>query len=753
MNTDKVISSVKKLLGNTSNENLNEIEPIAKSQYNEKTINGENHKDSLILVTNINGEIIFINEACSASLGYKPHELIGKHTRIFKTDIHPMSFYRNLWTTILDGKTWSGEISCESKNGEVVWFFMVITPLLGDNNQPYQFSTTRFNITEQKKNRNVKPIKEKPFRYLTSSQTEVAICREDHRTIDPLTKLPDKECFYEDLEREIERAGNRNMIVAIAKLGIDDFKYINSVLGFDIGDHLLKELATRIHSWLPDHISFYHKYGDKFYFLIKENFDVDKLNDWLSELITIINQDPFNIEGNNLFITGSIGASIYPYSGRTKDELLKNAEIAMFRAKGQGKNQYQIFAPTMSIHSYKQFTLRNDSKQALIKDEFHVYYQPRVNPYTDEIISAEALIRWNHQKWGVVLPEEFITMAEESGLIVPIGEWLLKRVCDDIKSWSKRKLTFRKVSINISPLQLKQPNFVDRVSTILRENRVNPKWLEFEISEKIIIEKEESLLNKIIQLNNLGISFALDDFGTGYSSLHFLKKFPCGVVKIDKSLVKEIHKEKENLVILGSVVSLCHKLNKKVVAEGVETKNQLAILKKLNCDEIQGYLYSKAVDKTDFEKLLHDGIKIDEEMAKVYSYSERRRYARIPFEVPLAADMTIAEIEGVKLNIGSSEVMLKNISPGGLSFSSPLLLPVSREIVLQFNTTLLFEDCYLKGTIAWFKETDQAHYQYGVQFNLINDEKDRLIRILNNLQIKLEYKSILPGCRYYKRLG
>jgi diguanylate cyclase (GGDEF)-like protein len=565
---------------------------------------------------------------------------------------------------------------------------------------------------------------------------------------DPLTGLPNHTYFAELLNREIDSAKESNLNLAIVQLGLDGFKYVNSTFGHPVGNQLLRDFSSRMKSALKENIFMHKMSGDMFTILITNIVKYDDIYIILDELMALITNEPFIIGENEVHITGSMGVSVFPYSGEERDILLKNAEIAMYHAKNGGKNQYQIFSSTMSLSSYKQFVLRNDSKKALLRNEFDVYYQPRINPITNEMQSAEALIRWHHPKWGLVLPEEFISMAEDSGLIIPVGEWMIRKICSKLKKWEDENLPIKKISINLSSLQLLQPNFVDMVSSILKEFSVNPKWIEFEITETVIIEKEEQVLETLTSLKNLGITIALDDFGTGYSSLNYLRKFPCEIIKIDKSLIKDIHKDKDNFEIIASIISLCHKLKKSVVAEGVETEEQLSLLRKLNCNEIQGYIYSKPIDIIEYKRILREGIVPKVEKAATIPKVNRRGLFRVQLKIPLLADMTIEEFENKKINIGSTEVFIKNIGPGGICFYSPLKLPVSKDIILLFKTEILSIEWRLKGNIMWQKEMEDNFNQYGVKFILNEGDQKELTKVLNTFQVMLKQKSILPGCRF-----
>lgn len=808
---------------------------------------------ALLLVTDTNGVIIYLNEPCRESLGYEPNELIGKHTRIFKTGIHSKEFYHQLWTTLLSGEIWKGEITAKRKDGSTEWYFMIITPLLDEQYKPYQFLTFRFDITEQKNLEKQAQLKDKQldsfFEVLSSAvlgcmkqdgkifylsqavgnilgymeseriggsiydniapdflpnfqkameeliktpdgsfSMEIQVKRKNgsllpvefmaknylsdnllnsiiftYRDItqqkemdnityyDVLTGIPNYRCFDEKLSTEINKAKANNTSVAVIQMGLDDFKYVNSTFGHLIGDELLKIFSKKFENHVTDNITMYRMSGDIFGFIISDVLDVEEIPKVLSKWISMLNKEPFYLDGNEMYISVSIGVSLFPFSGENQWTLLKNAEIAMYRAKNNGKNQYQVFSPTMDLYSFKQFTLRNDLRNALLKDELNLNYQPRIDPMTDHIVSAEALIRWNHPKWGMVLPDEFISMAEDTGLIISFGEWIIRKVCSTMKNWEEDNLNVKKMSINISPLQLLHPNFIDMVSSILNEINVNPKWIEFEITENVIIKQEEEALNKLTKIKNIGISIALDDFGTGYSSLSYLKKFPCETIKIDKSLIKDIHKDKQNHEIVGSIISLCHKLNKKVVAEGVEVREDLFILRKLHCDEIQGYLYSKPVDELMYKKLLIEGIGINGKKAEQNPYANNRKYFRVPFDIPLVADMTIKEIANKKVEIGNTEVIIKNIGPGGLCFYSPLKLPVGKNILLQFGTVIFSEELTLTGLIVWSNDAESNYYQYGVEFAISNLDREKLIKILGNLQVKLKNKSTLPDCRFFTK--
>ncbi|MCM3570452.1 EAL domain-containing protein [Neobacillus mesonae] len=694
-------------------------------------------QEELIFVTNNKGIIIYINEKCSSSLGYRSEELVGISWKTLESDKHAATFYRDIWKILSHGDVWKGELSAKTKDGSIKWYDNSIYPLLDENGRPHQFLTIRRDITDLKN--------------LEDEQKVLIEEMENLANFDSLTGLPNQRYLEEHLKKEIEFAEERNTNLAIVRIGIDDFRYINNTLGHSTGNMLLKEFSRRMKKVLNENVYIHKMSGDHFTIIIKDIVEYEEIHKTLDHLLEVIHQDSFIVDRKEVHVTVSMGASVFPYSGERADILIKNAEIAMYHAKQSGKNQYQIFSSTMSVNSYKQFVLRNDSKKALLKNEFNIYYQPRINPKTNEMVSAEALIRWIHPEWGLILPDEFISMAEGSGLIIPIGEWVVRQICLKMKQWEKEGLPIKKVSINLSPIQLLQLDFVDIVSSIINELNINPNWLEFEITETMFIENEEEVSKALTALKKMGITIALDDFGTGYSSLNYLKKFPCDIVKIDKSLIDDVHRDKDNYEIIASTIALCHKLHKTVVAEGVETEEQLTLLKRLHCDEIQGYFYSKPVEENEYKRYLTQGFGFKQEESVSYQPGEnKRRYFRVLLKYPLLADMTIEQVESKKVNLGSTEIKVEDIGPGGLRFSSSLKLPVSNGVVFCFSTEIFTKESNLKGNIVWKKELQNNVYRYGVKFILDQKEQEELIRVLNQLQIRLRRNSILEDCRFVK---
>ena len=354
---------------------------------------------------------------------------------------------------------------------------------------------------------------------------------------DYLTELPNRRAFENGVDLEIRLANIDKRKFAVLFLNLDGFKFLNDSLGHEVGDLLLIEIARKLKNTLNKNIKMMARIsGDEFAILTTNLQDVHSIEQIAKDALQVFEQS-FDIKGYNLFITTSIGISIYPESGDDTASLMKNTGLALYLAEKAGNSKYQIFSPTANVATYKVFSLRNELKQALHDNQFLVYYQPIVHTGTNQIVSVEALLRWNHPVWGIVPPDEFIPLAEESGLIIPIGEWVLRTVCKNVRLWHNAGY-FIQASVNLSLVQFLQIDLVDMISSILQENELDPKWLNIEITESTMMEQEEKVLGKIKKLRGLGIQISLDDFGTGYASFKSLRDIKPDILKIDRSLNK-----------------------------------------------------------------------------------------------------------------------------------------------------------------------------------------------------------------------
>lgn len=568
---------------------------------------------------------------------------------------------------------------------------------------------------------------------------------------DSLTALPNRRSFEKKLRNQMKLADLSHDLVAIMYLDVDRFKFINDTLGHTVGDQLLTKFAERVQACISPETFLARMGGDEFTIIQTGLMNIREALKTASTILSRI-QEPFLVDGYELYLTTSIGICFYPLDGDDVPTLMKHADLALYRAKEQGKNKYQIYTPSLDVQSFKTFTLEKDLRKALANEEFELHYQPRVDSHTGRIVAAEALIRWNHPDWGMVSPHEFIPLAIETGLIIPMGEWVVRTTCQQIKIWQQEGLPPLPISVNISAERFRQKNFVESIQRILEEVQIVPKWLEIEITESSLMENEETAVQSIKQLQEIGVNLSLDDFGTGYSSISYLRDFNFNCIKIDKSYLKELDFESSNAKILKGMIQLIKSLELPIVVEGVETLEQLHFVKGNNCDQVQGYLFSKPVPAVEFKKLLRKGIlqpHSSRGLADTF-LENKRRYFRLDFYFPLSAQMTIIKIKGKDIQLGTSEVLIEDMGLGGLRFLADLKLVVNREIILEFETEILEKTIKLCGAVVWLKEVEDGIYQYGLEFMIHETERDSLAKLLNNLSLLLKKSPVVPNCRFIK---
>jgi diguanylate cyclase (GGDEF)-like protein len=420
---------------------------------------------------------------------------------------------------------------------------------------------------------------------------------------DEVTSLPNRHYFMQKFKEILNSNSLYNKSSALIFLDLDEFKRINDTLGHDKGDYLLKEFAIRLKATIPTNSIAGRFGGDEFLILVPEFDNIKELEVICSNLLNML-KEPFIIDYSLNCVTTSIGISIAPIDGEKTEVLLKNADTAMYMAKEQGKNQYCFFSYSMGEDLLKKITIENKLRNALENEEFELYYQPQINLFNGKIEGMEVLIRWNNEELGFVPPNTFIPIAEKTGLIVPICKWVLETACKQNKLWLDRGLSYNSIAINVSCIQFIRPNFLDNVKDILTSEKLPSNFLDIEITEGLLMDSTEDNINKLKNLKAMGVKISLDDFGTGYSSLNYLRQLPVDVLKIDKSLVQEICDKIDQRLIVEVIIELSHKLGYKVIAEGVETKEQLKLLKEMCCDIGQGYYFSKPVTAEKIEALL-----------------------------------------------------------------------------------------------------------------------------------------------------
>jgi diguanylate cyclase (GGDEF)-like protein len=396
-------------------------------------------------------------------------------------------------------------------------------------------------------------------------------------------------------------------MLAVAFLDLDRFKFINNSLGHHVGDLLLKEVAARLIGCLRNTDTVSRLGGDEFTMILD---DIAKLEDsvLVAEKIFSAFATPFRLEDHEVFVTSSVGITVYPADGETAEELLRNADTAMFHAKEKGRNNFQFFAEELNARMSERLSLKTGLRRALQRDEFLLHYQPRIDLATGMVACAEALIRWQHPEKGLIPPAKFIPLAEETGLIIPIGEWVLRTACAQNKSWQVAGLPPMRVSVNVSVRQFTQQNIEDVIGDILAETGLGPEFLELEITESVIMVNPDQAIKTLGELKGMGISLAIDDFGTGYSSLMNLKRLPVDIIKIDRSFISGIAVEKSDETLVSTIISMGHNLGLSVVAEGVETDEQLAFLAERKCQEVQGFYLSEPLPPASLNVLLEKGV-------------------------------------------------------------------------------------------------------------------------------------------------
>ncbi|MDH3744074.1 MAG: EAL domain-containing protein [Acidobacteriota bacterium] len=423
---------------------------------------------------------------------------------------------------------------------------------------------------------------------------------------DQVTGLPNRRVFGQELKQALSQLTPQSDKLAILLLDLDHFKEVNDTFGYAVGDFLLASVAERLLQFRGT-TDIVGRFGDDEFGILMgsadKTEDVKELATRVLEAVSV----PFDFGGQHLAVSASLGGSIYPWDGEDAQTLLRNAENALYAAKKQGRNHFRLYAPTMGGYAFEKLQLKMALGYAVENRELELLYQPKVRSDTHEIIGAEALVYWNHPAMGRIGPSRFIPLAEETGLIVPIGEWVLKTACRQIYDWRQALKKDLSMAVNISGIQFREGGFVESVGAILSSARLEPRVVELEITETIAMHEVEKTLDRLHELNRLGVHISIDDFGTGYSSLAYLKRFPIHTLKIDKSFVLTTPEDTDNMAIVKAVIALAHSLGLSVVAEGVETAEQASFLRTEGCETLQGYHFSRPTSSADFSKLLASG--------------------------------------------------------------------------------------------------------------------------------------------------
>jgi len=537
-----------------------------------------------ITITDANGIIQSVNQAFTHITGYSQEEAVGNRPSILRSDRHDHAFYQAMWSTLLDTGKWEGDIWNRRKNGEIYPEYLIITAITDEYGRVTNYVAVFHDLTE-----------------IRSYEDQIHF----QAYHDALTSLPNRLLMLDRLKVALGHAQHFSHNVAVLCLDLDNFKHINDSLGHMAGDFLLQQVAGRLKACVEDDTTVARLGGDDFAILLEQCEDV---KDVVVTAEKILDQftTSFNLTSYETFITASIGITSFPDDGHDAETLLKNGELAMYRAKIEGKNRYQFFTKGMNSKVIHRLSLENRLRMALDREEFLVYYQPKVSIGSGEILGMEALVRWQTTDGQVISPLDFIPLAEETGLIVPIGEYVLRKACVDTGNWLKnnKKLS---VSVNLSARQFKEKGLVETLVAIVCEAGLPVAHLELEVTESVVMGNEQEAIKQLLEFKDAGIRLALDDFGTGYSSLQYLRMMPIDTLKIDRSFIKDIPGNKDSSSIATTIVSLAQALNLELVAEGVENREQLEFLSLQNSKDmqIQGYLFSPPLPAAAFSELLN----------------------------------------------------------------------------------------------------------------------------------------------------
>lgn len=515
--------------------------------------------------------IVYVNPAFEQITGYSANEVLGKNCRFLQGDDIDQPELDAIRTAVRENREGRATLRNYRKTGELFWNDLHIAPVRNDHGDITHYIGIQNDITESR-------------RY----QEEL----ERQANYDTLTGLPNRNLLHDRLKQAVAYARRYQKAMAVAFIDLDNFKLVNDSLGHSAGDRLLTTVADRLKVCVRNSDTAARLSGDEFVLILFDQTDDTVIHNTMQRILNEVSL-PCRLEDRDFYVSCSIGYSLFPKDGETDEALLKNADAAMYYAKEAGRNNFQAYTPDMEVKATERLELGGDLRLALENSEFHLCYQPRVSLSDGRITGVEALIRWQHPKLGLVSPADFIPIAEESGLIAPIGEWALRTACAQGKSWLDRGLPPITMSVNLSARQFVRKDLIQTIEKILAETGWPPNRLELELTESLIMHNAELFIITLNNLKALGIQLAVDDFGTGFSSLAYLKRFPIDRLKIDRSFIHDVATDNDSSAIARAVIHLGHSMGLEVLAEGVETPEELAFLRAHDCDELQGYFFSE----------------------------------------------------------------------------------------------------------------------------------------------------------------
>lgn len=537
---------------------------------------------AIVSVSDRAGRILQVNNKFVEISGYSREELMGKNHRIVNSGTHPAAFFTDMWATICAGKIWRGVICNRTKAGGEYWVDAAIVPLLDTDGKVERFISIRIDITDRK-------------------QAEADILH--MATHDSLTGLANRALLLERVKQSVESGRRQQDKAAVLFIDLDQFKGVNDSLGHDTGDLLLVQVAQRLTHNVRTEDTVARQGGDEFIVFLPFVDGVAGVQALAEKLLKALSE-PYLIQGKTLYIGSSIGVAMFPQDGLSVADLLKSSDTAMYRVKETGRNNYMFFTSSMSQELSDRFALLEDLRQAIARGELSLVYHPIVDVNKGVMESVEVLLRWNHPVRGPLSPLQFIPLAESSGLIISIGDWVFRTACAQWKIWENAGLDAPRMAINLSAIQFHDKRLADRILKILQDTGVEAHELELEITETSLMKQSDEVVGTLVRLTEMGLRIAIDDFGTGYSSLSYLKRFPIDTLKIDQSFVRDLEFDPDDAAIVNTVIAMAHSLKMRVIAEGVETQGQLDFLRAQGCDQYQGYLLCKPLSAAALENRL-----------------------------------------------------------------------------------------------------------------------------------------------------
>ncbi len=543
-----------------------------------------------LVITDADSVILRVNKAFTECTGYSAEEVVGQTPRIFKSGRHDADFYRSVWGSIHRTGTWQGEIWDRRKSGEIYPKWLTISAVKGNDGVVTHYVGSHIDITERK-------AAEEKIRQLAFH--------------DPLTRLPNRQLLLDRLQHSLVSSARSGRKGALLFLDLDNFKTLNDTLGHAMGDLLLQQASERLTTCIREGDTVARLGGDEFVVML-ENLSAQTIvaaeqAEAVGGMILASLSQPYQLDSHTFRCTGSIGATIFSGDHQESEELLKQADIAMYEAKKAGRDNLRFFDHKMQDTINARAALEAELHKALESRQFRLHYQIQIHR-SRRALGAEALIRWNHPTRGLLSPADFIPLAEDTGLIMPIGKWVLHTACAQLNAWANDEQTRNLVlAVNISARQFHQPDFVAQVLTAMQRNAINPNLLKLELTESLLLEDIEDTVATMNALKATGVQLSLDDFGTGYSSLQYLKVLPLDQIKIDRSFVRDVASNNNDAAIVQTIIAMAETLDLDVIAEGVETEAQLEFLKLRGCHAYQGYLFGKPVPIEQFKVSLDQG--------------------------------------------------------------------------------------------------------------------------------------------------